>query len=168
MGKRTILILYWVSFILLLILFVVAPRGYTREMVEGGIDQFGDAAVSLSTDSFFDRVYTLEMGSGEFIKRDFAFVVYYEHKLKMDLSGVPEGVAGPVSLSVTAPGQIIYANADQVEKNKATWLIRLGKSYDLRVISRRIRWWLIGLASVSVLLLGYAHFYLKRFREPPL
>ncbi len=108
------------------------------------------------------------MGSGEFIKRVFAFVVYYEHRLKIDLSGVPEGIAGPVSLSLSAPGQIIYANADRVEKNKATWLIRLGKGYDLRVVSCRVRWWLIGLASVLVLLLGYARFYLKRFREPPL
>lgn len=38
MGRRTILILYWASLVLLLILFIVAPRGYTREMVKGGID----------------------------------------------------------------------------------------------------------------------------------
>lgn len=157
---------HWLSLIILLILLILVPRGCTREKIKGGIDQSGNPAVEIAADSSFlgPAISVLAVARGEFIKKDFAFVVYYEHKLEMGLSGVPE-IPGetPKSapLSIIAPGEIIYANANLVEKNKATWLIKLGENYDIKIVSRKIRWWLIGLTIILLGFAGYTRFFRK-------
>jgi len=59
------------------------------------------------------------------------------------------------------PGTVVSSNASRIENNMAVWSLAPGKEYELKLVTRRIRWWLIVLVVVCTVLAVYARFGLK-------
>lgn len=162
MSLKGVTWIYRLSLFLLVIFIIVMPRGCSSLYSDGGYDEAGKLGVTLQgeqsiSESMKSKVLSeyarVKVFTAERVKKDYGFVVYEDYKIDLNLT-----VAGTYKppentyLSISAPGNIISANADDIEGNQAKWLLKLDQAQEMRVSFRDLRWWAILIFVILILL----------------
>ncbi len=157
--------IFWICFLFLVCLLLFSPRGCSSFKAAVGPEMTGSSLFEIQVDpSYFQKTKIIpvgQIGSESFQKRDYLFVAFYEQSLKVDLSIIPR-TSAPFSVAVTAPGSIVSTNCDRVERHTAVWTVYAGKSYEMKVTTREIRWHLIVLTILAITFLIYLYPYREK------
>ncbi len=158
MARRSSLILFYVCIAVLILITFAAPRGCTTNSLQTTAEPGGNLSVKLEPKTTIRKKIDQDSTSPKilaksFSKNDWLFVVFYQYRIRVDLSYAAAAKGDEVEVQVNMPGQILSADADRIESRTAIWNLILGNEYEMNVVSRDLRWWLIILASVVVVLL---------------
>ncbi|MDI6821912.1 MAG: hypothetical protein QMD66_03415 [Actinomycetota bacterium] len=163
-DRRTII--FWISLITLALLILLAPRGCSTVKGNAEFDLKGNLSINLTADQSIQpnlqKRIRSELFLQDFIRKDWAFVTFYECNVEVDLTPFPVQQKAPIFLAVKVPGKITSSNAQRIEGNTAIWGLNPGHGYNLKLTSRHIRWWLIVLVALSIISLISSWFALGR------
>lgn len=153
----------------LLIIIVVTFFYYSRASIFTTDIKFegdGKVIVEQTSDKMMPRqlpeILQDRLAYQHYSKLDFIFVVFYNFSLQVDptLSGLSDGGVPKIKLSTNLPGKITSTNASETQDEEIIWN---GLSKDpMTASSYAIRWWILGIALLIILILGYNYFYQKR------
>ncbi|MEW6189853.1 MAG: hypothetical protein AB1466_07110 [Actinomycetota bacterium] len=159
-------IIFWISLITLVLSILLAPRGCSSVKGNAEIDLKGNLSINLVSDQSISpkaqKRIRSELLLQNFIEKDWAFITFYECNVEADLTSFPMQQEAPIFLTIKVPGEITSSNAQRIEGNTAIWGLNLGHSYDLKLTSRHIRWWLVVLVALSIISLISSWFALRR------
>lgn len=163
--------LYWSCIVALMLILIMSPRGCTSDKIEATSSFEGNPVVILTPEealkakskiSISDRYSAPEIFAESFSKTDWLFLVFYEYKFRADLSTAPAIEGNFIELQTGMPGEITSANAATIKDGLATWKLRLGHKYKMKVTSRYLRSWLIALVGLLALMLIYSKLSLSK------
>lgn len=159
-------IIYWSCLTVLLLLFLLAPRGCSQTEIKGTIDTDGVANIRFSLDrsllQSFEKKFEAELGRQGSVRQDYMFFVTYTAQTRVDLSYAQNLTAEPLLIAISLPGTVVASNADRIEGNTAIWSLAPGKDHQLKLDTRKIRWWLIILVLICSVLALYARLSLRK------